>query len=595
MKNIKGRFSSLRLSHKFTFLIIATIVLPMFILSILFFENIRDSKIKDKIKSIEVNFTQNYSQIQSKVEVVLMSTQVVINSENFWKNIVAFATDEYVDTKDLIYFYKNDIKGLEKLVNCNPYLYQIRVYADLLGIPEMMPILYTKDRMNRLSWADNGDFDSGAWQFDYVDSIFPSNRKPTQHLISYVTSMTKLGRDISATIEVSTKMDLLFPDLYTSTEEEWTCFVDGAGNYYYNTDYYSSWVKNIPRIYQDIPKDLDTSFSEQKVIDGIPVVICYKPLKELNGHLIKIVSLENEIASVNKIRNFFWASFLCIVLLLIALSDKIVDIILKQFYSIMKTIRQVQKGNLEVRVPDCGTDEIGELGQQINEMLNRITLLLEDNIKREVLVKDSEIRALQNQINAHFIYNVLESIKMMAEVKEEYAISDAVTALGKLLRYSIKWVSKNVTVREEIDYIKNYLALINLRFDYEIYLSLNLPEKIYEQEIPKMSLQPIIENAICHGIEELAEDTNIYMKGTLYEDYCIIEITDAGRGMTLEEVNLLKRKIEGEIETTGSAGNGIGLKNVQDRIKISFGDDYGISITSKKNCYTKVIVKIPLI
>ena len=595
MKNIKGRFSSLKLSHKFTFLIIATIVLPMFILSILFFENIRDSKIKDKIKSIEVNFTQNYSQIQSKVEVVLMSTQVVINSENFWKNIVAFATDEYVDTKDLIYFYKNDIKGLEKLVNCNPYLYQIRVYADLLGIPEMMPILYTKDRMNRLSWADNGDFESGAWQFDYVDSIFPSNRKPTQHLVSYVTSMTKLGRDISATIEVSTKMDLLFPDLYTSTEEEWTCFVDGAGNYYYNTDYYSTWMENIPRIYQDIPKDLDTSFSEQKVIDGIPVVICYKPLKELGGHLIKIVSLENEIASVNKIRNIFWASFLCIVVLLIALSDKIVDIILKQFYSIMKTIRQVQKGNLAVRVPECGTDEIGELGQQINEMLNRITKLLENNIKREVLVKDSEIRALQNQINAHFIYNVLESIKMMAEVKEEYAISDAVTALGKLLRYSIKWVSKNVTVREEIDYIKNYLALINLRFDYEIYLSLNLPEKIYEQEIPKMSLQPIIENAICHGIEELAEDTNIYMKGTLYEDYCIIEITDAGRGMTVEEVNLLKKKIEGEIETTGSAGNGIGLKNVQDRIKISFGDDYGISIASKKNCYTKVIVKIPLI
>jgi len=261
----------------------------------------------------------------------------------------------------------------------------------------------------------------------------------------------------------------------------------------------------------------------------------------------------------------------------------------------MKTIRQVQKGNLKVRVPDCGADEIGELGQQINEMLNRISRLMDDNIKREILVKDSEIRALQNQINAHFIYNVLESIKMMAEVDEKYDISDAVTALGKLLRYSMKWVSKNVTVSEEIDYIKNYLALINLRFDYEIYLSLNLPEPIYEQAIPKMSLQPIIENAICHGIEELAEDTSIYMKGTLFERYCIIEITDSGRGMTNEEVEQLQKKIDGEIETTGSSGNGIGLKNVQDRIKISFGEDYGLSIASKKDCYTKVIVKIPLV
>ncbi len=261
----------------------------------------------------------------------------------------------------------------------------------------------------------------------------------------------------------------------------------------------------------------------------------------------------------------------------------------------MNTIHKVQKGDLDVRVRVTNPDEIGELGQQINKMLGRITHLMEDNIKREILVKDSEIRALQNQINAHFIYNVLESIKMMAEVDEKYEISDAVTALGKLLRYSMKWVSKNVTVADEIDYIKNYLALINLRFDYEIYLSLNMPEQIYEQEIPKMSLQPIIENAIYHGIEELAEDTSIYMKGILYEDYCIIEITDSGRGMSDEETRRLQKKIQGEFETTGSSGNGIGLKNVQDRIKISFGNDYGISIASKIDCYTKVMVKIPLV
>ena len=109
-----------------------------------------------------------------------------------------------------------------------------------------------------------------------------------------------------------------------------------------------------------------------------------------------------------------------------------------------------------------------------------------------------------------------------------------------------------------------------------------------------MSLQPIIENAIYHGIEEIAEDTSIYIKGTLSENYCIIEITDSGKGMTEEETRRLQKKIEGEIETTGSSGNGIGLKNVQDRIKISFGEEYGISIASMKDCYTKVIVKIPL-
>jgi len=183
---------------------------------------------------------------------------------------------------------------------------------------------------------------------------------------------------------------------------------------------------------------------------------------------------------------------------------------------------------------------------------------------------------------------------MMAEIDEEYMISDAITSLGNLLRYSMKWVSGNVRVEEEIEYIRNYLMLINLRFDYEIYLSLNLPEEIMQQEIPKMSLQPIVENAIYHGIEDLAEDTNIYIKGMEKDGDCVIEISDAGKGMSDEELERLKKKIAGEIETYGGSVSGIGLKNVQDRIRMSFGEKYGIDIASKLGCYTKVMVRVPM-
>ena len=267
---------------------------------------------------------------------------------------------------------------------------------------------------------------------------------------------------------------------------------------------------------------------------------------------------------------------------------------LKQFYMILHSIRQVQKGDMNVVIEDCGKDEMGELGSQINIMLARLKRLMEDNLNRELLVKNSEIRALQNQINAHFIYNVLESIKMMAEIDEKYEISDAITALGKLLRYSMKWTSGNVTVEQEIDYIHNYLALINLRFDYEIYLSLNIPENIMIQEIPKMSLQPIVENSIYHGIEQMAKDTNIYIKGFQEDEDCIIEITDAGKGMSEEEVRRLYQKISGEIDSAGGSGNGIGLKNVQDRIRISFGPEYGLEFSSKPGMYTKVRVRVPM-
>lgn len=591
MKKLKEHFSSLKLNHKITLLVAITVVVPLVILSTLFFNNLENNKVSERMKNIEVNFTRTYGEIQKRVEMLTMSTQVVIHSQNFWNSLVKIHTED-VDTKEIIYFYKSDIAGLERMVNSNPYLYQIRVYVDSKEIPEMMPIVYRKERMMKLAWA-KGEFESGSWQYDYVDTIFPAYiLKPTYHLVSYVTKMAKLD-ELDATIEVSTRMETLFPDIYTSTEEEWTCFIDSSGYFHYNSNYYSRWLKSVNEIYQN-KKDLGTSYSEKKIIDGTPVIISYKPINELGGDIIKIVSIEEDIKAVDTTRNIFWGCFVVIAIVLIILVNMLVKLILRQFYKIIKAIHQIQKGDLSVRIHNYGKDETGELSQQINKMLDRITFLMDESIQRELLVKDSEIRALQNQINAHFIYNVLESIKMMAEIDEKYEISDAVTSLGKLLRYSMKWVSKTVTVEEEIDYIKNYLALINLRFDYEIYLSLNIPEEIYKQQIPKMSLQPIIENAIYHGIEGIAEDTSIYMKGILYDTYCTIEITDSGKGMSEEEIALLQKKINGEIKAAGSSGNGIGLKNVQDRIKISFGENYGISIASKKGCFTKVVVKIPL-
>lgn len=320
----------------------------------------------------------------------------------------------------------------------------------------------------------------------------------------------------------------------------------------------------------------------------------FTAVKELSGTLVCAQDISGDVGKIRRMRNGFFLVMLLLIPFLAAGINVVVKTVLRQFYRIIDAIKRVQTGDLSVVIEDCGTDEMGELGSQVNKMLIEINHLMKEQIDKELLVKNSEIKALQNQINAHFIYNVLESIKMMAEIEEQYDISDAVTTLGKLLRYSMRWTAGTVTVAEEIEYIKNYLKLMNIRFDYEIYLSLNIPDRIYAQQIPKMSLQPIVENAIYHGIEQMAEDTNIYIKGLIEGNDCIIEITDAGRGMSEEEVARLYKKISGEIETTGGSGNGIGLKNVQDRIKMNFGEEYGIEIASKLGCYTKIMVRIPL-
>ena len=289
------------------------------------------------------------------------------------------------------------------------------------------------------------------------------------------------------------------------------------------------------------------------------------------------------------------ALMIVILIFMAFVCNYIVNRMLRQFYTILQSIRKVQQGDLDVRIDRISNDEVGELGSQINTMLDRIQKLMEDNVNREILAKDSQLKALQNQINAHFIYNVLESIKMMAEIDEEYVISDAITSLGKLLRYSMRWTSGNVRVSEELEYIRDYLMLINLRYNFTISLSTKLDGEMLDQEIPKMSLQPIVENAVLHGIEPTLRDSTIYIKGWREENDCVIEITDGGKGMTEEELRVLCKKLKDGVETTGGKGkgNGIGLKNVEDRIQMAFGKEYGLSVASKKDCYTKISVRLP--
>lgn len=583
----------LKLNVKFTLLITGILLVPISVFSIYIFHNMEDNSISEKENSVGYFLNQSYERILKNVDSINISTQFFLSDQKLKDYLVAQKREVAYTAQELMEFTNADVVALERMVNNNPYLYQIRVYADNPKMQEIMPILYRMERMERLEWAQ--DENAAGWKFDYTDQLFESFRMyQNQKIMALVTPIEDYLWGEIGMLEVAMRMDTMFPMLYEEEEGEWNFFIDGNGKAYHKEDVEEKVEKYLVNMLDGMDMDEQGQMIREQQLHGVFCVIGSLYVKELDGYLLCIRSMESEMSRIAGIRARFLLLIGVFLIILIFIINYIVHRMLKQFYMILHSIRQVQKGDMNVVIEDCGKDEMGELGSQINIMLARLKRLMEDNLNRELLVKNSEIRALQNQINAHFIYNVLESIKMMAEIDEKYEISGAITALGKLLRYSMKWTSGNVTVEQEIDYIHNYLALINLRFDYEIYLSLNIPENIMIQEIPKMSLQPIVENSIYHGIEQMAKDTNIYIKGFQEDEDCIIEITDAGKGMSEEEVRRLYQKISGEIDSAGGSGNGIGLKNVQDRIRISFGPEYGLEFSSKPGMYTKVRVRVPM-
>lgn len=586
------KFQNQKLNIKFTFVIIIFTIVPIGVFAGILFYIMEKNVVDENLNYMEYTMQRNQDSIETNINSINMSTQFFLSDEALLEVLNRTKEGDVLTTEEWLKFKDINVSALERLVNNNPVLYGVRVYAANDNVQEMMPILYQESRMQKQEWAEDGDY--LGWHYNFNDNIFSSyTMRQNRKIISLVTPIIDSENGQIGTIEAAMTMENMFPSLYEGIEHEWSCFVTTDGESYFGDETSEGNEALLGRILGEFSGEEGIQVSYIQT-DGQNLIVTYLPVKELSGVLVCVKNITQNIKEVHDIRNIFVVVMLMLIGVLAFFINSIVQRLLKQFYEILRSIRKVQKGDLDVVIENCGKDEMGELGTQINKMLARIKQLMEDNLNREMLAKNSEIRALQNQINAHFIYNVLESIKMMAEIDEEYAISDAVTALGKLLRYSMKWVSGNVMVEQELEYIKNYMALINLRFDYEIYLSLNIPDIILKQEIPKMSLQPIVENAIYHGIEQMAEDTNIYIKGRMEGHDCVIEITDAGRGMTEEEVEQLRLKIAGEMDSSGGSGNGIGLKNVQDRIHIAFGEKYGIEIASKLGCYTKIMVRIPL-
>ena len=588
---IVGYFNRLKLNIKFTIVTIFVTVIPIAILAGILFYYMEQSVIKEQLRQMEYKMEKAKSTTAFGIDSINMSTQFFLSDEDMTEVLKRAHNGDALTIQELLEFQERDVINLQRLVNNNPLLYSVRIFSTNDNVQELMPVLYSHSRMEKLSWA--GEDPVQGWHFEYYDTAYSAlTTNQSEKLIGLVTPIRDYRYGLIGYVEASMSLDTMFPLLYERKDGAGGCLIDADGNIYFGTEESEYGENEIQEIYGLVKAESDTEthyirYNHQKLI------VSTTQINEMNSTLLGIHDITREVQAVLDMRNVFVAAMLLVLCLLAMIIDQIVKRMLRQFYSILRSIRLVQKGDLSVRIDAYANDEMGELGAQLNKMLDRIQELMDENMKRQMLVKNSEIRALQNQINAHFIYNVLESIKMMAEIDEKYEISDAITALGKLLRYSMRWVSGNVKLEEELEYIKSYMVLINLRYDYEIILALNLPEELLSQEIPKMSLQPIVENAILHGIEPLSEDSTMYIKGWIENDDCIIEISDTGQGMTDAQVRALEDKINGAVEESGGNGHGIGLKNVQDRIHMSFGGNYGIRIASKYGCYTKIAIRLP--
>lgn len=307
--------------------------------------------------------------------------------------------------------------------------------------------------------------------------------------------------------------------------------------------------------------------------------------------VVSSVPVELVVINSNYIMVTTFAVVIGSILLCLVISPLIIRNLTKPLKSIVGTMKKVQNGDTKARVKIKNNDEFGFIGTNLNTMLDNLNDLFQTNLEKQNRLRLAELKALHSQINPHFLYNTLDSIKWMAKLNGVDDIVLIVSQLGKLLKNSIHNQKDSVEISEEMALVGSYLSIQKFRYSNKFDVDIDVDESIMHCVVPKLIIQPIVENAIIHGIEDKVGKAHLTIKGWKEDNKIIFEIIDNGVGISEEQLDKICNKVRQE-----NIGNdSIGLANVDKRIKLYYGEEYGLGITSEVNVGTIMRIIMPFL
>jgi two-component system sensor histidine kinase YesM len=299
-----------------------------------------------------------------------------------------------------------------------------------------------------------------------------------------------------------------------------------------------------------------------------------------------------------KARLFILFIVLLILFILSVINYYISSKITNPIHKLEESVRQLEEGKLDTSVYIGGSYEIQHLGRSVAAMASQIQVLMQDIVAEHESKRKSEFDTLQSQINPHFLYNTLDIIVWMVENEKKSEAVKVVTALARFFRISLSKGKSIIPVRDELEHVRNYLMIQQMRFKNKFSYEIQAEEDVLELASLKLMLQPLVENAIYHGMEFMDGDGEILIQASLLEEakeqeqYLCLVIRDNGLGMTKERVESLFANTS---HVPSGRGSGIGVRNVNERIKLYFGEYYGLTIESEPDEGTTIRIYLPAV
>ncbi|MCR2804426.1 sensor histidine kinase [Paenibacillus soyae] len=584
--------NNIRLKNKMIISIVVVVFVPVLlvgsILTVSYRQNVLDQATQQTMNNVD--------KIKKQVTDILRMSIEISQNLQVDDRLSNLVNSRYETTFDLVKAYW-DFRYFQDYVQHNKEIHNVRFYTDPPMPISNWDFLNADESVKNSEWYREAlDHPSSSIAWRYIADETKGNR-PFLSLIRRIDFPLYRSHGV---LVIDLDQNVLNELL--SQEPFDTMIFDSEGLIV--AAKYPQWVgRNIDSM--DFAKDLSDrpagayEFDYEGQLSKVVVEEVNPPYSRNGLKVVSVFTIDSIVSDANRVSRLGFtiiAASLSIALVLIYITSSFLS---RRLLLLNKVLSKVSMGNLNVQSDVDGNDEIGALSKQFNHMLASIRSLM-DQVREtqmqknllELRQRDIKLKMMASQINPHFLFNALESIRMKAFVKGEKEISNVVHLLGKLMRRSIEIGDRKITLEEELDIARCYLELQKFRFDDErLTYRLQLDPSAMKVQIPPLIVQPIVENAVVHGLEEVEESGIVMIEARVESDRVIITVEDNGCGIPEDKVREIEHSF---LDMEDAEEHRIGLRNVHQRLVLTYGEEFGLKLECPPGSGTRITFAIPL-
>ncbi|WP_166245469.1 sensor histidine kinase [Paenibacillus turpanensis] len=579
---VKFNLNNVRLRDKMLILYFLCVLIPIVLSNVIFYNVTTSNVKKQKMNDISMTLEKVKHVFRQQIDVAVGITSV-LNTDFFLHDALE---TKYQDASEYVDAYHSDIFFLlNKYSPVHQAIKQITIYTDnptvLPGgfVLPLTPIVESSDWYKKLRQLPNS-YTPLVYRYGQYDVLGYENVYTVVRELNYYTSESQVRKIVkidlhSEAVEQIFQEAAMHGDFY---------LLEGQGQIQYTTN-------------TEVERSREGSVFGSAMLpsDVIQFEETYSQPYMSHLRLVLAVSERELLEAVRNTREFV----IYLAIPNVVIPTLIILLITRSFHTrmirILRHMKRVKNGFFETVEHAGDRDEIGQLTMEFNRMTLEIKRLIHEVYIADIQHKDlelkrrqSQLHALQSQINPHFLFNSLSTIRMRSLIKGEEETAHMIHNLAKMFRKSLEWGKDWVTVQEEMDLILSFLEIQKYRFGDKLNYSLQVDERVSKRLIPKMMLQPLVENASIHGIEPLKQGGHIEVRAELCEGFLVFTVEDNGIGMESEKLAQLKAELNRE-----EMGEHVGVKNVVFRLKMYFHEEASFSIESAAEEGTRIQIRVP--